>query len=277
MKLKPISLSEHQELLYEILYMFDDFCRDHGLRYFLVGGSLLGAVRHNAIIPWDDDIDVGMERSEYERFIELFKEKTPEGYCLLCMDTDPNYIIPFAKIGKCGTLQNQDCKNMPKSIPINIDILPEDGCAGNTIEEADEYFRKIRTLIHGLVWWGFNEPLSLKPSKWRRSFRAIRYKLHYFSKEKVKKVYSEAKRYQVRDSKYFACLAWGLYPKGEVQLSSSILGELPLMRFGTRDIPVPGCWHEYLSGIYGNYMTPPPPEKRFRHSNDDSSYLIINK
>ena len=53
MKLKPISLSEHQELLYEILYMFDDFCREHGLRYFLVGGSLLGAVRHNAIIPWD--------------------------------------------------------------------------------------------------------------------------------------------------------------------------------------------------------------------------------
>ena len=69
MKLKALSLEEHQQILYDMLYMFDDFCREHGLSYFLVGGSLLGAVRHQGIIPWDDDVDNGMERTQFERFL----------------------------------------------------------------------------------------------------------------------------------------------------------------------------------------------------------------
>lgn len=271
----PLSLEAHQRILYEMLYMFDDFCTEHHLRYFLVGGSLLGAVRHQGIIPWDDDIDVGMERSEYERFIALFQQHTPKGYCLLSIDQTPGYTLPFVKVARLGTLQREVSKNVPAAgIPINIDILPQDGCPGNTREEAIAYFEKKRVLIQGLIWWRYNEPFSLRPKLWRNSFRILRYRLHYPTLQSVKKVYDSARQYAVQDCQYYACLTNGIYGRGEVQPASSILGEPLRMPFGEREIPVPRQWHEYLSALYGDYMTPPPPEKRKRHADDGHSYLL---
>lgn len=71
MKKIALSLKEHQDILYELLYVLDDFCNDNRIRYFLGYGTLLGAVRHHGIIPWDDDADIMMEREEYERFQKL--------------------------------------------------------------------------------------------------------------------------------------------------------------------------------------------------------------
>lgn len=275
MTLQAISLAEHQRILYEILYMLDDFCAEYHIRYFLVGGSLLGAVRHKGIIPWDDDIDVGMERGEYERFVTLFQQNHPKDYSLLTIDNTPDYTLPFAKVARIGTLLREVCKNIPSAgIPVNIDILPMDGCSGATKDEAVEYFSHHRSRIQGLIWWRYNEPLSLSPSNWRKSLRVLRYRMKFRSLADVRKVYDSAKQYAAKDCKFYACLANGIYGKGEVQPSSSILGELPRMQFGEREIPVPVLWHEYLSGIYGDYMTPPPPEKRKRHSDDGHSYWV---
>lgn len=275
MTLQAISLAEHQRILYEILYMLDDFCAEYHIRYFLVGGSLLGAVRHKGIIPWDDDIDVGMERSEYERFVTLFQQNHPKDYSLLTIDNTPDYTLPFAKVARIGTLLHEESKNIPSAgIPVNIDILPMDGCSGATKDEAVEYFIQQRSRIQGLIWWRYNEPLSLSPSNWRKSLRVLRYRMKFHSLADVRKVYDSAKQYAAKDCKFYACLANGIYGKGEVQPSSSILGDLPRMQFGEREIPVPVLWHEYLSGIYGDYMTPPPPEKRKRHSDDGHSYWV---
>lgn len=276
MTLQPISLSEHQQILYQILYMLDDFCTVHHIRYFLVGGSLLGAVRHQGIIPWDDDIDVGMERSEYDRFVRLFQQNRPEGYSLLTIDNTEGYTLPFAKVALEGTLQREESKNVPSAgIPINIDVFPQDGCPGETKEEAVAFFEQKRTLIQGLIWWRYNEPILLHPSYWRRSLRVVRYRLRYPSLASVKRVFETARQFAVRDCRFYACHVNGIYGKGEVQPSSSISGELPRISFGARDIPVPAQWHDYLTGLYGDYMALPPAEKRKRHAEDGSSYRIV--
>lgn len=275
MALQSLTLAEHQQVLYQMLYMIDDFCTEHNIHYFLVGGSALGAVRHHGIIPWDDDIDIGMERSEYERFVTLFQQKTPEGYCILTIDNTPEYTLPFAKVGRVGTMQHEVSRNVPSSgIPINIDILPQDGCPGETKGNALSFFKKKRKLIQGLIWWRYNEPLSWTPSHWRNSLRVLRYRLMYPSLQSVKRVYDSAKQYAVKDCKFYACHVNGIYGKGEVQPAASISGELPRVPFGEREIPIPTQWHEYLTGLYGDYMTPPPPEKRKRHADDGHSYLI---
>ncbi|MDE6558154.1 MAG: LicD family protein, partial [Clostridia bacterium] len=66
-------MSELQQRLLDMLKWFHAFCVEHNLRYYALGGTLLGAVRHKGFIPWDDDIDVGMPRKDYNRFIKLMK------------------------------------------------------------------------------------------------------------------------------------------------------------------------------------------------------------
>ena len=64
----------------EVMKLFSGICDKHHLRYYLVGGTMLGAVRHNGFIPWDDDMDVGMPRPDYERFLKVVKNELPEGF-----------------------------------------------------------------------------------------------------------------------------------------------------------------------------------------------------
>ena len=71
-------LTPLQNKLLEMLRWFDQFCRDNDLDYYLLGGTMLGAVRHQGFIPWDDDIDVGLYREDYEKFLILMKDKLEE-------------------------------------------------------------------------------------------------------------------------------------------------------------------------------------------------------
>ena len=73
--IRKLNLEEIQRALLDVMIIFDSYCRAHSLKYYLIGGSLLGAVRHKGFIPWDDDMDVGMERKEYERFLEFAKKE----------------------------------------------------------------------------------------------------------------------------------------------------------------------------------------------------------
>ena len=79
-------------------------CEENDIPYFLTCGTLLGAVRHQGFIPWDDDMDVGMLRENYEKFCRIAPEKLKPEYCWQSWYTDPNYALPFGKVRKRGTL-----------------------------------------------------------------------------------------------------------------------------------------------------------------------------
>ena len=79
-------------------------CEENDIPYFLTCGTLLGAVRHQGFIPWDDDMDVGMLRENYEKFCRIAPEKLKPEYCWQTWYTDPNYALPFGKVRKRGTL-----------------------------------------------------------------------------------------------------------------------------------------------------------------------------
>ena len=123
-KLRKLQLCE-----LEILCEFVRICEKHNLQYFLVGGTLLGAVRHQGFIPWDDDIDVAMPREDYDRFAAIADKELAPQYFYQSPDTDPYYFLTYAKLRKNGTeVYEERFKNAKFHKGVFIDIIPLDIC-----------------------------------------------------------------------------------------------------------------------------------------------------
>ena len=97
-KNKQISLAEQKEILLGILIDVDTFCKANNLQYFLACGSLIGAVRNNGFIPWDDDIDIFMKRDDYERFIRIYNSDVNKQYYVVSRETNKDFYLPYAKV-----------------------------------------------------------------------------------------------------------------------------------------------------------------------------------
>ncbi len=111
----------------EILKDFDKICKKYGLTYFLEGGTLLGALRHQGFIPWDDDIDLIMPRKDYQELLKLYRKGLLKGYFFQCIETDPNYWNFFGKFRKEGTIfVTEEEKDIDSHQGIFVDIFPID-------------------------------------------------------------------------------------------------------------------------------------------------------
>lgn len=131
------TLRRLQQCELEILKLFDKICEENCLQYFALYGTLLGAVRHKGIIPWDDDIDVGIPREDYDKFCEIMKDHCPEGYEFLNGQINPNYPFMTARLMKKGTefrmLSMKDCKC---NLGIFLDIFPIDAIPDDPAERS---------------------------------------------------------------------------------------------------------------------------------------------
>ena len=96
-------MNDLQKKQLEILKAFIKVCEKYNLRYFLVGGTCLGAARHKGFIPWDDDIDVGMPREDYDKYVLLQKEYEGTPYFIQTWKSDPRYCYNFAKLRDSST------------------------------------------------------------------------------------------------------------------------------------------------------------------------------
>ena len=97
--MREIKTEELRELQMQIMDYVDIFCREHGIRYTISGGTLLGAIRHGGYIPWDDDFDIQMLREEYKRFTKLWnQEENTFPYELINMESGNNMGYPFGKV-----------------------------------------------------------------------------------------------------------------------------------------------------------------------------------
>ena len=94
--MRLVDLNELRNIQIEILQYIDDYCRKNNINYWLDAGTLLGAIRHKGYIPWDDDIDIGMLRSDYEKFVELFSQDESRYQCCTIENT-PKHYYGFAK------------------------------------------------------------------------------------------------------------------------------------------------------------------------------------
>ena len=142
----PEILARLQRELLSILDEIAAVCERHGIEWFLTGGSSLGAVRHKGMIPWDDDIDIGMVRPEYERFLEVAADELPNTLAVLEPRYTPNYAPMFAKICRRGTrFYTQETIDAGLEMGIAIDVFPHDYISSNPAVRKRQYRGAVRT------------------------------------------------------------------------------------------------------------------------------------
>ena len=129
----------------DLLIQFDRICRKHDLKYFLAFGSLLGVVRHNGFIPWDDDLDVCMPREDYEKFVVLAQNELPSPYFLQIPGLDNDYFFSFPKIRNSNTTCISSAFRYCKfNQGIALDIFVLDNCHLHLVEKN---FKKVTNLV----------------------------------------------------------------------------------------------------------------------------------
>lgn len=111
----------------EILNEIDRVCRKNNINFFLIGGTLLGAVRHKGFIPWDDDLDIGMMRDDFIKFSDIVSKDLDSKYFFDYFNTDKEYHLPFAKVRKNNTIFDEEAsKKLDNHKGIFVDIFPYD-------------------------------------------------------------------------------------------------------------------------------------------------------
>lgn len=134
----------------EILDVIHQICTEHGLRYSLAYGTLIGAVRHGGFIPWDDDIDIMMPREDYEKLLSIWNDVAPEGYILQNTRTDSDYTNTFTKIRKDHTTFLQDDAEREKNYHkgVFVDIFPGDRVASGKLSKMLQYIACAINLLY---------------------------------------------------------------------------------------------------------------------------------
>lgn len=259
---KELTLKQQQEISLDILKDVAFFCEKNNITYFLACGTLLGAVRHKGFIPWDDDIDIMMPRSDYEKFLKNYKSSK----YILCKPNEGRYY--YAKVYDKNTIKYEDDMDYKKYKPlgIDIDIFPLDGMV-NDDKVLQKIYKKeciLETLLR----------LSRQPIFNRKNpIKAINRIIPRIigSKNLVKLIEKNAQTYDYDTSNYVVRMRWS--PNGFTGILPKSVFEKKYMKFEDKDFCVPKGYDIWLKNFFGNnYMELPPKDKRKPHK--CNCYLI---
>lgn len=256
-------------VIIDVLSAFIRICEAQGLRYFCAGGTAIGAVRHQGMIPWDDDIDVFMPRPDYDRFLRLAAHSMPEGYEVLSPYATKDYPMYFAKMCNVRTtlLENE---RIPCVFGLYIDIFPLDG-ACDDVETCYREKRRFKRLMNKLeavsTHNSFGEYVGLltKRREWGRfavktvAFCCRSWLRRWLLKQMDSIAYGHDYALSSRVVTYS-----GAYQRQEIYPKAWL--ETPqIFAFEGLMVNLPHDYDAYLRHFFGDYMTLPPVEQRASH------------
>lgn len=265
--ISPEKLRKVQLVQLEILLEFNRICELYNLKYQLFSGTLIGAIRHNGFIPWDDDIDIAMGREDYDKFLKVCNTALKEGFFLQNNITDKNFYRQYSKIRKDNTLYIEAAyRDIDIHHGIYIDIFPLDKVIPNSIVERvrcsillllwtlnrirnagvhqDAAFLKkaIGFLIHSTTYVINKSSYDNIEKRILTIFRNK--KTNYINHLTNKATIERFNRFLIKEDDFFNTITW---------------------EFEGYKFPIPYNYHQYLTNIYGDYMKLPPIEQRNPH------------
>lgn len=267
---RKLTFKEVQMGAYEVLKKIAKICDEHGWKYFLTYGSLIGAVRNNGIIPWDDDIDLMMPRPDYEALRKFFIDNADKLLPLKLFDANmvkkyPHMISRVSDMRYHLIFDNE----IDYNIGLFVDIYPLDG-VGNNMNTANKLIAKTK-VIASLCFLTSRKRFDVDntESKVKMLIKvpAFVWAKLMGNKHYINKLTKYSKMYCYENSNYVACLVWPVGRKyGRLRdVYKKELFEVKKHKFEDEEFNIPVGYDEFLLTTYGQYMIPPDEENRKTH------------
>ena len=256
-------MNKLQERQYELLVELDRICKKNKIEYFLDGGTLLGAVRHKGFIPWDDDLDVGMLRKDYEKFKKIITKDLDEKYFFQDMDNDKNYGFPFGKLRINNTKYTERIASKTKAKDgIYIDIFPFDYIDNDEAKSKKDFLKVV--ILRMLLLLKKNYIIDADTFK-KKIEKVILKIMSAFvsSKYLIKKINKITNKFNNQETKYVANFASPYFNKNRFKIEW--IKDKKELQFEKGKYMCLKNYDDYLTYVYNDYMTLPPVEKRRSH------------
>lgn len=255
--MKELTIEELKQYQLRILKAVAEYCEGNEIKYWIDCGTLLGAVRHKGYIPWDDDIDIGMLREDYDKFIYSFNSSN-ERYKVYSIENNPNFYFPHAKVLDTDTVLYEPDENGLK-LNINIDIFIYDN-APDDERLTKRMFKKRDRLLWAKSFRLFKYD-SKNPFK-KIVGRCLNFLLkvfpeNYFDKRIIKnsRRYVDKKTEKVGNFSSFSRMC----------CDKRVFADFSKIEFEGNKYSCPVGYDEWLKAFYGDYMQLPPKEKQISH------------
>ena len=258
-----------QKLTLYTLNTFITFCEKHKLRYYFTGGALIGVLRHKGFVPWDDDIDIGMPRKDYDRFLKLIDKYMPKGFNICTRFTDQNWHFAMSQFIDEESEVVIHLAETPRDAHIWIDIFPLDGLPDNLIAR---WFRVKNIMFHRYLVQIANISTQVDTNRKRPMLEKLLIAIFRFipigkliNTNKV----LEKKKKILRKSDFDKAVWYGnmlgRYREKEV-VKREWFGLPQKGEFEGQQVNIPEKSDYILKSLYGDYMVLPPEKDRISHN-----------
>lgn len=246
----------------DLIEQLDSICKKYHLRYFASNGTLLGVIRHQGFVPWDDDVDIVMPRPDYEKLLEVAEKELSHPYFLQHAKNDTEYYRNYSRLrNRNTTAKTKRGWDKNSCHGIFIDIFPLDGCYGNKLLEK---WQMLRVKLYGAManTFVYYDEFS---NTWFRKVLYFMAKLYCRNGslnslvDKIEKIRCKIP-YEAADDVYMIC-----HGGKTVRFPKNYFAESIQMDFEYIKLPVPKEYDEMLKLHYGDYKKLPPVEKRGEH------------
>lgn len=254
------TLKHIQAVLLDVLTDFVNICEENNIEYYCDGGTVLGAIRHQGFIPWDDDIDVQMFREEYEKFYEIMKDGN-EKYDLLSYETKGFYrFSPRLNLKHTSTGETWDI-NADFTWGLGLDIAILDNVPTNKIRryifiKKALFIKRVNLLLFAMT----NDIFFSKTAEKIGHFLKVVFKIAKIDQNFVKKIYGKLNSFPEGTEVGSLSCSGTFYP-----FPRKIFSPPLKVKFETITINIPNDYDTYLKILYGDYMRIPPKEEREIH------------
>lgn len=264
-----ISIKETQRISLELLNVVANVCEEQHLRYALIYGTLIGAVRHQGYIPWDDDIDIMMPRPDYEKLLQYLKKHIGEYPHIQIFNPDECADYPYMITRISDNRYVIDVDNeKPYGMGVFIDVYPYDGL-GNSKKEALKFGLK-GDRLSSLCYQATRRRFAIETTT-SNVRKILKYPVYLYAKLRGKEVFQRKldklagiKEYD--ESNYVGCVVWLSWGEKDI-FPRKWFEETILVKFDKYKFRIPKEYDALLRYEYGDYMKLPPEKERVGHHN----------